>query len=197
MTENTMNPLVDAYIGKSVKWREELEKLRSILLECRLSEELKWGVPCYTFENSNVALIHTFKDYCALLFVKGSLLKDTEGILITQTEHTQAGRQIRFTNVQEIAEMEPILKSYIYEAVEIEKAGLTVEFKKTAEYPIPEEFQTKLNEDPGLKAAFEALTPGRQRAYLLHFSEPKQSKTRSARVEKYMRQILSGKGLHD
>ncbi len=197
MQDSNMNPLVDSYIENSEKWREELKLLRRIVLGCGLSETLKWGVPCYTFENGNVVLIHTFKEYCALLFVKGALIKDGAGILITQTEHTQAGRQIRFKNVQEIAGMELTLKAYVQEAIEIEKAGLSVEFKKTVQYPIPVEFQTKLDELPALKAAFEALTPGRQRAYLLHFAEPKQSKTRSARVEKYMPQILAGKGLHD
>lgn len=197
MTDSAMNSFVDAYIEKSEKWREELKLLRTIVLGCHLTEEFKWGVPCYTFEKNNVVLIHTFKEYCALLFVKGALLKDAEGILITQTERTQAGRQVRFTNVQEISEMEPTLKAYIFEAVEIEKAGLTVEFKKTSEFIIPEEFQAKLDELPSLKAAFEALTPGRQRAYLLHFSEPKQSKTRAARVEKHIQRILNGKGLHD
>jgi len=192
-----MNPKVDEFLSKAQKWQEEFEKLRMIILDCQLTEELKWGVPCCTFEKSNIVLIHGFKEYCALLFVKGALLKDAKGILIQQTENTQAARQIRFTNVQEIVEMEPILKAYIYEAIEIEKAGLKVDFKKTTEFIIPEEFQKKLDENPALKTAFEALTPGRQRAYILYFSQPKQSKTRESRVEKYMPQILDGKGLND
>src|SRR6266851_5610000 len=194
---NRMNPKVDAYINKAKKWQEEFEKLRNVILDCQLTEELKWGVPCYTFEKRNIVLIHGFKEYCALLFVKGALLNDAKGILITQTENTQAGRQIRFTNVREIVEMETILKAYIYEAIEVEKAGLKVNFKKTTEFIIPEEFQNKLDEIPALKTAFDALTPGRQRAYILYFSAPKQSKTRESRVEKCMRQILNGKGLND
>jgi len=192
-----MNPKVDEFISKAQKWQEEFEKLRMIILDCGLNEDLKWGVPCYTFEGRNIVLIHGFKEYCALLFVKGALLKDAQAILITQTENTQAARQIRFTDVQEIVEMEPILKAYTYEAIEVEKAGLKVEFKETSEYAIPEEFQSKLDEIPALKTAFDALTPGRQRAYILYFSQPKQSKTRESRVEKYMPQILNGKGLHD
>jgi uncharacterized protein YdeI (YjbR/CyaY-like superfamily) len=194
---NRMNPRVDEFISKAQKWQEEFEKLRMIILDCGLTEELKWGVPCYTFEGRNIVLIHGFKEYCALLFVKGALLKDAQAILITQTENTQAARQIRFTNVQEIVEMEPILKAYTYEAIEVEKAGLKVDFKETAEYAIPEEFQNELDENPALKTAFDALTPGRQRAYILYFSQPKQSKTRESRVEKYTPQILNGKGLHD
>jgi len=194
---NRMNPKVDAYLSKAKKWQEEFEKLRMIILDCQLTEELKWGVPCYTFEKRNIVLIHGFKEYCALLFVKGALLNDAKGILITQTENTQARRQIRFTNVREIVEMEPILKAYIYEAIEVEKAGLKVNFKKTTEFIVPEEFQNKLDEIPALKTAFDALTPGRQRAYILYFSAPKQSKTRESRVEKCMRQILNGKGLND
>jgi len=192
-----MNPKVDVYLSKAKKWQEELEKLRMIILDCQLTEELKWGVPCYTFQKSNVVLIHVFKEYCALLFFKGALLNDANGILIKQTKNTQAGRQIRFTNVREIVEMETILKAYIYEAVEVEKAGLKVNFKKTTEFIIPEEFQNKLDEIPALKTAFDALTPGRQRAYILYFSAPKQSKTRESRVEKCMQQILNGKGLDD
>jgi uncharacterized protein YdeI (YjbR/CyaY-like superfamily) len=192
-----MNPKVDVYLSKAKKWQEEFEKLRMIILDCQLTEELKWGVPCYTFEKRNIVLIHGFKEYCALLFVKGALLNDAKGILITQTENTQAGRQIRFTNVREIVEMETILKAYIYEAIEVEKAGLKVNFKKTTEFIIPEEFQNKLDEIPALKTAFDALTPGRQRAYILYFSAPKQSKTRESRVEKCMQQILNGKGLND
>jgi uncharacterized protein YdeI (YjbR/CyaY-like superfamily) len=192
-----MNPKVDEFLSKAQKWQEEFEKLRMILLDCGLTEELKWGKPCYTFEQRNIVLIHGFEAYCALLFVKGALLKDVEGILITQTENVQAARQIRFTHVQEIVEMEPILKAYIYEAIEVEKAGLKVDFKETAEYIIPEEFQKRLDENPALKTAFEALTPGRQRGYILYFSKPKQPKTRESRVEKYMPHILNGKGLND
>jgi uncharacterized protein YdeI (YjbR/CyaY-like superfamily) len=194
---NRMNPKVDEFTSKAQKWQEEFERLRMIVLDCGLTEEFKWGVPCYTFEKSNIVLIHGFEEYCALLFVKGALLKDAKGILITQTENTQASRQIRFTNVQEIVEMEPILKDYIHEAIEVEKAGLKVDFKKTTEFTIPEEFQNKLDAIPALKTAFEALTPGRQRAYILYFSQPKQSKTRESRVEKCMQQILNGKGLND
>jgi uncharacterized protein YdeI (YjbR/CyaY-like superfamily) len=194
---NKMNPKVDVFLSKAKKWQEEFKKLRMIILDCGLTEELKWGVPCYTFEKSNIVLIHGFKEYCAILFVKGALLNDPRGILITQTENVQAARQIRFTNVREIVEMEPILKAYVQEAIEVEKAGLNVDFKKTTEYKIPEEFQKKLDEIPALKTAFEALTPGRQRAYLLYFSQPKQSKTRESRIEKCMPQILDGKGLND
>ena len=197
MTENRMNPKVDVFLSKAKKWREELEKLRMIILDCQLTEELKWGVPCYTFQKRNIVLIHGFKEYCALLFVKGVLLKDAKGILIQQTENVQAGRQIRFTNAREIVKMKTILKAYIYEAIEVEKAGLKVNFKKTTEFIIPEEFQNKLDEMPALKTAFDALTPGRQRAYILYFSAPKQSKTRESRVEKCLRQILNGKGLND
>jgi len=192
-----MNLKVDVYLSKAKKWQEEFEKLRLIILECQLTEELKWGVPCYTFQKRNIVLIHGFKEYCALLFFKGALLHDAHGILIKQTENVQAGRQIRFTNVREIVEMETILKAYIYEAIEVEKAGLKVNFKKTTEFIIPEEFQNKLDEIPALKTAFDALTPGRQRAYILYFSTPKQSKTRESRVEKCMQQILNGKGLND
>jgi uncharacterized protein YdeI (YjbR/CyaY-like superfamily) len=192
-----MNPKVDGFLRKAKKWKEEFEKLRSIVLDCELTEEIKWMHPCYTFQEKNIVLIHGFKDYCALLFHKGALLQDAHGILIQQTENVQAARQIRFTNVREIDEMETILKAYIYEAIEVEKAGLEVDFKKNTEYIIPEEFQNKLDEIPALKTAFESLTPGRQRAYLLHFSEPKQSKTRESRVEKSMQQILGGKGLND
>jgi uncharacterized protein YdeI (YjbR/CyaY-like superfamily) len=192
-----MNPKVDVFLSKAKKWQEEFEKLRMIILECQLTEELKWGCPCYTFQKSNIVLIHGFKEYCALLFFNGALLNDANGVLIQQTENVQAGRQIRFTNVREIVEMEPILKAYINEAIEVEKAGLKVSFKKTAEFIIPEEFQNKLDENPALKTAFDALTPGRQRAYIFYFSAPKQSKTRESRVEKCMQQILNGKGLND
>lgn len=197
MTTSRLNPKVDGFLRKAKKWKEEFEKLRSIVLDCDLTEDFKWMHPCYTFENKNIVLIHGFKEYCALLFHKGALLQDPHGILIQQTENVQAARQIRFTNVQEIMEMETILKAYIYEAIEVEKAGLEVNFKKTSEFVIPEEFQNKLDEIPGLKTAFEALTPGRQRAYIFYFSQPKQSKTRESRVEKYMQQILNGKGLDD
>lgn len=192
-----MNPTVDFYFSKAVKWQEELERLRMIVLSCGLTEELKWGVPCYTFQNGNIVLIHAFKDYCALLFMKGALLQDANGMLIQQTANVQAARQIRFTTVQETAEMEATLKAYIYEAIEVEKAGLNVDLKKTVEFVIPEEFEHKLAENPALKTAFAALTPGRQRAYILHFSQPKQSKTRASRVEKYTPRILAGKGLTD
>jgi len=197
MTIYQTNPKVDEFIGKSKKWKEHYEKLRNIVLDCELTEEYKWMHPCYTYENKNIVLIHGFKEYCAFLFHKGALLKDPNGILIQQTEKVQAARQIRFTNVQEIVEMELILKDYIYEAIEVEKAGLEVNFKKTEEYIIPEEFQQKLDQIPALKTAFEALTPGRQRAYIHYFSGAKQSKTRESRVEKYMQQILDGKGLSD
>jgi uncharacterized protein YdeI (YjbR/CyaY-like superfamily) len=194
---NTMNPKVDVYLSKAKKWQEELEKLRLIILGCQLTEELKWGKPCYTFQKSNIVLIIGFKEYCALLFCKGALLNDANGILIKPGENTQAARQIRFTNVREIVEMEPILKAYVYEAIEVEKAGLEVSFKKNTELIFPEEFQNKLDENRALKTAFDALTPGRRRAYNLYFSAPKQSKTRESRVEKCMQQILNGKGLNE
>ncbi len=192
-----MNPNVDFYFDKAQKWQKELEKLRTLVLDCGLTEALKWGVPCYTFQKSNIVLIHFFKEYCALLFFKGALLQDTHGLLIQQTENVQAGRQIRFTDVWKIAEIQSILKAYVYEAIEVEKAGLKVDFKKTEAFTVPEEFQKKSAEIPALKTAFEALTPGRQRAYMLHFSAPKQSKTRQARIEKWLPQILNGKGLND
>jgi len=192
-----MNPKVDFYFSKANNWQKEIEKLRVIILSCGLTEELKWGCPCYTFQNTNIVLIHVFKEYCAVLFFKGALLHDTHGILIQQTENVQAARQVRFTNVKEIAERAPALKAYIYEAIEVEKAGLKVKLKKTAAFKMPEEFQKKLNKNRALKTAFEALTPGRQRGYMLHFSAPKQSKTRESRVEKYIPQILNGKGLND
>jgi len=197
MTNSRINPKVDEYLSKTQKWKEEFEELRMIILDCQLTEELKWGVPCYTFQEGNIVLIHGFKEYCAILFIKGALLHDTQGILIKQTENVQAARQIRFTNVQEIVAMETTLKSYIYEAIEVEKAGLEVDFKKNTEFIIPEELQNKFDEIPALKTAFEALTPGRQRAYILYFSEAKQSKTRVSRVEKCMQQMLNGKGLSD
>jgi uncharacterized protein YdeI (YjbR/CyaY-like superfamily) len=199
MTKSEMNPDVDWYFSKAKKWQEELEQLRTIVLGCGLAEELKWGVPCYTFQKSNIVLIHVFKEYCALLFFKGALLNDANGILIQQTKNVQAGRQVRFNNVREVVKLKPVLKAYIYEAIEVEKAGLKVKFKKTSEFIIPEEFQNKLSGKggPALKTAFEALTPGRQRAYIFYFSAPKQSKTRESRVEKYIPQILNGKGLND
>jgi uncharacterized protein YdeI (YjbR/CyaY-like superfamily) len=194
---NSMNPKVDFFFNKAQKWQEEFGKLRTIVLDCGLAEELKWGCPCYTLNESNIVLIHGFKEYCALLFFKGALLNDTNGILIQQTKNVQVARQIRFTNVREIVKMQPILKAYIYEAIEVEKAGLKVNLKKTSEFTIPEEFQNKLDNMPALKTAFNALTPGRQRAYIFYFSQPKLSKTRESRVEKYMQQILIGKGLDD
>ncbi len=194
---NKTNPKVDFFFTKAKQWREEFQKLRSIILDCPLTEELKWGQPCYTIQKRNIVLIHGFKEYCALLFFKGALLKDADGILIQQTKNVQSARQIRFTNVGEIVQMEPILKVYIDEAIEVEKAGLKVKLKKTSEFTIPEEFQKKLDTIPALKAAFAALTPGRQRAYLFYFSAPKQSKTRESRVEKCLQQILDGKGLND
>ena len=197
MTKSSANSKVDFYFVKAKKWQKELEKLRTIVLDSPLTEELKWGCPCYTIEEGNIVLIHVFKEYCALLFFKGALLKDGRGVLIQQTKNVQAARQIRFTNVGEIASMKSVLKAYIYEAVEVEKAGLKVTLKKTAEYKIPSEFQNKLNKSSALRTAFGALTPGRQRAYIIYFSAPKQTKTRELRVEKYMRHILDGKGLND
>ena len=197
MTKIRMNPKVDVVLSKARKWQEEIVKLRMIILDCGLTEELKWGKPCYSFQKSNIVIIQGFKEYFALLFFKGALLNDANGILIKMGENTQAARQIRFTNVREIVEMKPILKTYIYEAIEVEKAGLKVNFKKNTDLIFPEEFQNKLSEMPALKTAFEALTPGRQRAYNLYFSAPKQSKTRKSRIEKCMQQILIGKGLND
>ncbi len=191
------NPKVDEFISRAGKWQEAFKQLRRIVLDCQLSEELKWGVPCYTHDNSNIVLMHGFKEYCALLFVKGALLKDSGNILIIQTENVQSARQVRFTEADEVVELEPILKAYIKEAIEVEKAGLKVNYKKTTEFPMPDEFKMKLAENPALKTAFEGLTPGRQRAYLLYFSAPKQSQTRESRVEKYIPQILAGKGLND
>jgi uncharacterized protein YdeI (YjbR/CyaY-like superfamily) len=192
-----MNPKVDWFFEKDTKWRKEYERLRSIILDCGLTEELKWGCPCYTFQNSNVVLIHGFKEYCAVLFFKGALLNDTEGILIQQTENVQSARQMRFTSVAEINKLQKLLKAYVYEAIEVEKAGLKVKLKKTAEYKMPEEFKTKLEKLPRLKKAFDELTPGRQRAYLFYFSQAKQAKTREARIEKCTPHILAGKGLDD
>jgi uncharacterized protein YdeI (YjbR/CyaY-like superfamily) len=192
-----MNPAVDDVFKKAEKWREELEKLRAILLGCGLTEELKWGKPCYTFEQKNVAIIYGFKENCAVGFFKGALLKDDHGVLIQPGENSQAMRFVKFSSLDEINAMETTLKTYIHEAIEVEKAGLQVDFKKSTEFIIPEEFQNRLDESPALKTAFEALTPGRQRAYVLYFSEPRQEKTRQARVEKYVQQILDGKGLND
>ncbi len=192
-----MNSKVDFYFKKAGKWQEETEQLRMIILDCGLNEELKWGCPCYTLDKSNIVLIHDFKEYSAVLFFKGALINDPDGVLVKQSENTQATRQIRFTNIQEVKQMKTILKKYILEAIEVEKSGLKVEFKKVAEFTVAEEFQKALDEVPGLKTAFEALTPGRQRAYLLHFAEPKQSKTRESRIEKNIPQIFNGKGLND
>ena len=194
---NRTNPKVDWFFTKATQWQEEFEKLRTIVLDCALTEELKWGCPCYTFEKRNIVLMHGFKEYCALLFFKGALLKDPEDLLIQQTENVQAARQIRFTDVRQIVKMKPILKAYIYEAIEVERTGVKVPLKKTKEFNVPEEFQNKLNKNAALKKAFNALTPGRQRGYLLHFSAPKQSKTRESRVEKSIPQILLVKGLDD
>ncbi len=188
---------VDFYFEKAEKWKEELELLRNVALDCHLVEELKWGAPCYTFEKSNIVLIHAFKNYCAFLFFKGALMKDPDDILIQQSENVQAARQIRFTNVRDILDKKEILQKYIFEAAEIEKAGLKVELKKNSEFEIAEELQHKFDFNIDFKKAFYALTPGRQRAYLLHFSQPKQSKTRDSRIEKNIQRILDGKGLND
>jgi uncharacterized protein YdeI (YjbR/CyaY-like superfamily) len=192
-----MNPKVDFYFDKAEKWQKEVEQLRTIILDCGLTEELKWGSPCYTFEGNNIVLIHVFKEYCAILFFKGALLNDPHGILIQQTENVQAARQARFTSLKEIVQLEPVLKAYIYEAIEVERAGLKVQLKKTDEFPMPEEFAQTLAKNKALKKAFEALTPGRQRGYLLYFAAPKQVKTRVSRIEKYTQHILDGKGLND
>jgi len=210
MAKSSMNPKVDFFFHKGKKWQKEFEQLRRIILDSlpaaqagMLTEELKWGQACYAFhdaagkQKANIVLIHGFKEYCALLFFKGALLKDEKGILIQQTENVQAARQARFTNVREITKLEKTLKAYICEAIEIEKAGLKVILKKTSEFKIPEELQDTLKNDAAFKTAFKALTPGRQRAYIYYFSQPKQSKTRQARIEKYMPQILDGKGLND
>lgn len=194
---NHLNPKVDWYFTKAGKWQKETEMLRTIVLDCDLTEVLKWGCPCYAFEKSNIVLIHVFKDYCAFLFFKGALLKDPKGILVQQTENVQAARQIRFTSLQEIVKLKKALKAYIYEAVEVEEKGLKVNLKKTAEFKMPEEFQKELKKNPAMKKAFYALTPGRQRGYLLYFSSAKQSKTRESRIEKYIPKILEGEGLED
>jgi uncharacterized protein YdeI (YjbR/CyaY-like superfamily) len=192
-----MDRKVDAILRKSTKWQEELKQLRMILLDCGLTEELKWRQPCYTFQESNVAIMGGFKEYCALSFFKGALLKDPKGILIQPGENTQSARMIRFTHVREIVEMEPILKAYVHEAIDVEKAGLKVEFKKITESVIPEEFQARLDRSRALRTAFDALTPGRRRAYIMYFSAAKQSKTRASRVDKCVQRILDGKGLND
>lgn len=192
-----MNPAVDFFFEKESPWQKEYGLLRSVVVSCGLAEELKWGQPCYLFGKSNIVVIHGFKDYCALLFFKGALLNDPEGILVQQTENVQAARQIRFTGAREITKSKAALKAYIYQAIEVEKAGLKVPLKKTKEFAVPEEFQKELARSKTLEKAFEALTPGRQRGYLLHFSQPKQSKTREARIEKWIPQILKGKGLND
>lgn len=200
MTHDGRNPRLDGFFakGKEAKqWQAEFEKLREIILDCQLTEVLKWMHPCYTLEGKNIVLIHGFKEYCAVLFFKGALLQDAHGVLVKQTENVQAERQIRFTSLQEITELETVLKAYIHAAIEVEKAGLKVEYKKTTEFTMPVEFQTKLDEFAALKTAFEALTPGRQRAYILHFSQAKQAKTREARIEKSIERILAGKGLDD
>lgn len=197
MAKSGMNPKVDFFFEKESKWQKEYEKLRTIVLDCGLIEELKWGCPCYLYQKRNIVLIHGFKDYCALLFFKGALLQDAGSILIQQTKNVQSARQIRFTNVKEITKLASTLKAYIYEAIEVEKAGLKVKLKKTSDYAVPEEFQKKLNKMPALKKAFEALTPGRQRAYIFYFSQPKLAKTRESRVERCLQQILKGHGLND
>jgi uncharacterized protein YdeI (YjbR/CyaY-like superfamily) len=192
-----MNPAVDSFFSKAQKWQDEMALLRAFVLSCGLVEELKWGVPCYTHQQKNIVMIHGFKEYCALLFHKGSLLQDADDLLIQQTENVQSGRQIRFTNNKEIIRLEPILKAYIFEAIEVEKAGVKITYKKPEEFKMPDEFKFKLDEMPALKTAFEALTPGRQRGYLLHFAVAKQSKTRLERIEKYIPTILKGKGITD
>jgi uncharacterized protein YdeI (YjbR/CyaY-like superfamily) len=192
-----MDANIDIFLSKAEKWQDEMEKLRYICLDCGLNEEFKWYQPCYTFNNRNIVIIGELKDNCVLSFFKGALLYDAEGILLKPGENSQSGRWVKFNAVRQIVELEPVLKAYIYEAIEVEKAGLNVVLKTTADFPIPEEFQLKLDAMPALKAAFNALTPGRQRAYLLHFAAPKQSKTRELRVEKYIPLILSGKGLND
>lgn len=197
MPQTVPNPKVDAYFSRRDSWQEEFTRLRSILLDTGLSEDLKWGEPCYTLNGANIVLIHGFKDYCALLFFKGALMTDTAGVLIQQTKNVQAARQIRFTSADEISGMENVLKAYVAEAAEIERSGAKIDFKSTDEFAVPEEFQAKIDSTPSLKTAFEALTPGRQRAYLLHFAQPKQAKTRESRIEKAMPQILAGKGLND
>lgn len=191
------NPRVDFYFNRESKWQKEIELLRKIILDCGLDEALKWGSPCYTFQHTNIVLIHEFKDYCALLFFKGALMSDPNGILIQQTKNVQSARQIRFTNAKEISKLKTALKAYVYEAIEVEKAGMTVKLKKTKEFDMPEEFEKRLNKSAALKKAFYALTPGRQRGYLLYFSQAKQTQTRESRIDKYRQHILDGKGLND
>lgn len=195
MTKSSMNPKVDLYLNNATRWQKEIEKLRMIILECGLTEELKWGKPCYTFQEKNVVVIQGFKEYCALLFFKGMLLKNADGVLVKTGENTRVGRQIRFTDAREITKMKTILKATVHEAIEVEKAGLKVKVEKNPEHKIPEELTAKFTETPALKKAFYALTPGRQRAYIFYFSAPKQSKTRVSRIEKCAKQILGGKGL--
>jgi uncharacterized protein YdeI (YjbR/CyaY-like superfamily) len=199
MKNNRTNPRVDFFFNKEGRWKDEFEALRTIILSCKpaLTEELKWGQACYTLEGKNIVLIHGFKEYCALLFFKGVLLKDPKGIFIQQTEHVQAARQIRFTSTAEIAKMKAVVKAYVEEAIRVEKAGLKVPLKKTTDFTVPEEFQKRLDKSASLKKAFGALTPGRQRGYIFYFSQPKQSKTREARIEKSIDHILAGKGLDD
>ena len=197
MSPNEKIPRVDEFLAKASKWREEFTMLRNILLDTPLTEDLKWGVPCYTRNGRNVVLIHGFKEYCALLFIKGSLLKDPDGILITQTENVQAGRQLRFTGPEEIAKIENSIRAYVSEAIQLEESGAAVAFRKNTDFAIPEELRVKFAELPELKTAFEALTPGRQRAYILFFSEPKQTKTRESRIGKSIPRILEGIGLND
>lgn len=192
-----MNPKADWFFDKASKWQQEYALLRKLVLGCKLTEELKWGCPCYTSQQRNIVLIHGFKNYCALLFMQGALLKDAKGLLIQQTENVQSARQIRFTNIQEILKSKTTITTFIKDAIALDKAGLKVEMKKTAEYKIPEEFEVVLNDMPELKAAFQSLTPGRQRGYLLYFSAPKQVKTKEARIEKYLDKILNRKGLDD
>jgi len=192
-----MNPKVDWYFEKEEKWKKEIAKMRDIVLDCHLTEELKWGCPAYTYEKKNIVLIHVFKDYCAYLFFKGALMKDPKGILIQQTENVQAARQVRFTKLEEITKLEATLKEYIFQAVEVEESGVKMEMKKTKEFPVTDELNEKFKAMPELKTAFESLTPGRQRAYLLHFSQPKQAKTRESRIEKAVDAIMEGKGLND
>lgn len=194
---NAPNPKVDFYFDKADAWQQELNMLRTIALDSGLTEELKWGVPCYTLQGKNVALIHAFKEYCAMMFIKGALLSDAAGLLIQQTDQVQAGRQARFTGVPQIAALQDTIQAYLHEAMAVEEAGLHVPRKETSEYPVPEEFREALAADAELRRAFEALTPGRQRGYLLHFAAPKQARTRAARIEKCAPQIFAGKGLND
>ena len=193
-----MNRKVDQFLEKSTKWKEEMNLLREIILDMKeLHEDYKWMHPCYTLGGKNVVLIHGFKEYCALLFHKGALLKDPDGILIQQTENVQSARQIRFTDITRIKKQRAVIKRYIREAIEIERSGMKVKLKETAEFPVPKEFQSRLNKNPDLKNSFEALTPGRQRGYLFYFSQAKQSQTREARIDKYISKILNGKGIDD